>query len=404
MTICIGIIRETKTPTDNRVPLLPIDCRELQILYPQVKFKIQPSPLRCYKDQEYINEGVQIQEDLSSCDLLLGIKEVARETLLEGKTYMFFSHTIKKQPHNRKMFHKIIKKRNTLIDYELLTDDAGQRLIGFGYWAGMVGAHYGLILIGIKSGAYDLKPGWLCHDVSAMTGQYHEIQIPPVKIVVTGGGRVAKGALEIMKSAGIRKVSKDRFLNDSFSEPIFLQLHSEDLFKAKNNDSFVKKDFYLYPERYESNFQLFTKITDVLINCIYWDPRAPSLFTSAETLSPDFKIGTISDISCDIEGSVPITLRTSTTEKPYMGYDPTQKQITEPFGKNTIDIMAIGNLPNELPRDASADFSHVMKNIVIPNYLKDHQSPLFERATIVRHGELTKTFAYLSDYAEGVEF
>ncbi|MGZ5304538.1 MAG: NAD(P)-dependent oxidoreductase, partial [Bacteroidia bacterium] len=394
----IGIIREGKVPPDNRTPLTPRQCHELMEKHSNVQIFAEWSAVRCYTDEDYRNFKVDIVENLDECDLLLGIKEVPVDKLVANKTYMFFSHTIKKQPHNRKLLQTILQKNIRLIDLELLTDERGNRLIGFGRWAGIVGAHYALLMLGKRTGTFDLKPAKDCINLQELVDQYDNIQFPAAKFVITGGGRVANGALEIMIQAGIKEVNKEDFCTKHFTEPVYTQLHSEDLYERKDGSVFDKKHFYSHPDMYKSAFAPYASCTDVLINCMFWDPKAPQLFQKDAVADKSFNIQTIADISCDVDGSVPLTTRVTSIEDPVFGYHRYNGIIGKPYQADTIDVMAVPNLPNELPKDASRDFGIVMQENILPEYLKNPQSPIFERATIAQNGKLTEKFTYLQDY------
>ncbi len=397
----IGILREGKVPPDNRTPLTPRQCFELKENHTGLEIFVEWSPVRCYTDDDYRKFGIEVCESVEGCDLLLGIKEVPVNKLIAGKTYMFFSHTIKKQPYNRKLLQTILQKNIRLIDLELLTDDNGTRLIGFGRWAGIVGAHYALLMLGKRTGAYELRAAKDCVNLQELVDQYHNIQFPAAKFVITGGGRVANGALEIMKQAEILAVSKEDFCHKTFDEPVFVQLHSDDLYERIDGEPFDKKHFYRNPNMYKSAFAPYAKCTDVLINCMYWDPNAPQLFQKNAVIDENFKMLTISDVSCDINGSVPLTTQETSIQDPVFGYHRNDGRIGKPYQADTVDVMAVPNLPNELPRDASRDFGVVMLETIIPRYLQDTDSNIFARATIAENGKLKDRFDYLQDFADG---
>lgn len=401
--LSIGIIREGKVPPDNRTPLTPRQCSELMEEYPDMDIRVQWSPVRCFTDEDYEKFGIPVQESVDDAELLLGIKEVPVDMLVADRTYMFFSHTIKKQPYNRKLLQEVLRKHIRLIDYELLTDEKGIRLIGFGRWAGIVGAHYALLMLGERSGLYELKAARDCVNLQELVDQYDTVQFPKVRIAITGGGRVAVGALEIMRYAGIEEVSIQDYLHGEFDRPVFVQLHSEDLYRHKEGASFSREEFFQHPERFESHFGRFIPRTDILINCMFWDPRAPRLFSEEEARRTDFYMRLISDVSCDIDGSVPITHEATSSDDPVFGYHTGRGTKGKPYQKDTIDVMAVPNLPNELPKDASRDFGLVMKNTVLPLFMKDPEDALFERATIARDGKLTPRYSYLQAYSEGLE-
>jgi alanine dehydrogenase len=397
--INIGILREGKKPFDKRVPFTPLQCRELQETYKELKILVQPSPHRCYSDEEYRNEGVTLQEDISGCDILMGVKEVPVEELIPEKTYLFFSHTIKKQPHNKKLLQEILRKRITLVDYETLVDEEGNRVIGFGRYAGIVGAYNGIMAYGLKYGLFTLKPAHLCHDKKEMWQELERISLPNLRIVITGGGRVANGAIETMGALNIRKVTPYEFLHYTFREPVYVQLHSEHYHRKKDHTEFNHHDFYKHPADYESTFSLpgsYTSVCDLLIHCTFWDPRAPVLFTKEEMKNPKFRISVIADVTCDINGSIPSTERPSTIEDKFYGYNPDTMLIEEAFAPSVITVMAVDNLPCELPRDASEGFGKHLMERVIPSLLED--DGLIARGTIAAEGMLAERFKYLSDF------
>ncbi|HXH19647.1 MAG TPA: NAD(P)-dependent oxidoreductase [Chitinophagales bacterium] len=397
----IGIIREGKIPPDSRVPLAPKQCRLLKEKYPEVEIKVQSSEIRCFSDREFREYGIPVVQDVSDCDILLGVKEVPLSQLIPNKTYLFFSHTIKKQPHNRKLLQEIIKKKIRLIDYECLTDEKGIRVIAFGRWAGIIGAHNGLYAWGRKTGKLSLKRVIAYKDFAELKEDYKRIIVPPLRIIITGDGRVASGAVEVMNLLRIKRVSPDDYLKHPFEgQAVYSQLSPKDIYTHTAGKPFELQDFFSHPQDYSCDFSKWYGSTDLMINAIYWDPRAPRYFSLEEMSRPDFKIKAIADISCDINGSVPATLRATTIAEPVMGYDPCTQKETLPFQPHTIDIMAIDNLPNELPRDASESFGEMMANVVIPELLKP-RSEMIERATIAKDGALTKKFEYLRDYVEG---
>lgn len=398
----IALIREGKIPHDSRVPLTPDQCDYIQRHFP-VQITVQPSPIRCFGDEEYAETGISLSEDVSHCDLLLGVKEVPVSQLLSHKSYCFFSHTIKKQPHNQNLLRAILDMDIRLIDYELLTDASGERLIAFGHFAGIVGAYNGLYAYGERTGAFRLKRLYQCLDYAEALQQVDQIQLPPLRIVLTGTGRVSSGAREVLEDFGIREVSPAEYLSQTFEEPVFTQLKSSDYAAPGDGSAFSREGFYAHPESYVSIFEPYTHNTDLFINGIFWDSRAPAFFTLEDMKKPDFRIRTIADITCDIapQSSVPSTLRASTIADPIYGFDPFTEKETSPYQDKVIDVMAIDNLPNELPRDASQAFGNQFIRHILPELLQP-RSEIIDRATIAQNGHLQERFHYLSDYAAGV--
>jgi hypothetical protein len=396
----IGILEETREPQDNRVPLTPSQCAILKEENPDIEVFVQSSKHRCYTDDEYRYHGIELKEDLVDCDILLGVKEIQPHLLIPEKTYFIFSHTNKKQPANRALLRAVLEKKIRLIDWETLTDDKNKRLIAFGRWAGIVGAYHAIRMIGLKSGAFHLKQMSECHNFADAQQEFAKIKLPKLKIVLTGTGRVSRGASFLLDLLGIKKVSAYNFCYNEFDEAVYTQLGSGDMYYREGVDKFNPDDYHAHPEAYKSNFYPFTKTADVMINGIYWDHRIPVFFTTEQLKEPDFRIGIISDISCDIAplSSVPTTLKPSDIRHPYYGYNRLTGEITEAFSSNSIDVMAIDNLPNELPRDASEDFGNIFMSRILPELKKPGSKILF-KATIAADGKLNDPYLYLSDYA-----
>lgn len=394
----IGIITEGKTPPDLRTPLTPLQCVELMEKFPDTKVIVQSSAHRCYSDSDYTKAGIEVVKDISQADILLGVKEVPIEQLIPNKTYLFFSHTIKKQPHNRKLLRSILKQHITLIDYETLVWDAGNRIIGFGRFAGIVGAHYAFVMWGKKYGLYELKPAAHCTNMAKMYEQYQQIKLPPMKIVLCGDGRVAHGAIELMKKLKIHHVSQEEFLENTYDHPVYVQLRSEDYYERKDGREWDKSDFYKHPEDYRSSFAPYYKVADIMLNAVFWKEGIEPFFTHEEMKRNDFNIKVISDITCDIPGPLPSTMRSSTIENPYFGYNVLLEKEVTPFTKVNIDIQAVGNLPCELPIDASQEFGEQLIRHVLPYLLMEDSDKIIENATIASDGKLTSKYQYLKDY------
>jgi alanine dehydrogenase len=399
----VGIIREGKVPPDARVPLSPEQCAEAQLRLP-VHIVVQKSPIRCYKDEEYAARGIDLQDDVSDCDILMGVKEVPIDKLIPHKTYLFFSHTIKKQPYNRPLLLAALEKDIRLIDYEVLTNERGERLVAFGFYAGIVGAHNAIWTWGQRTGQISLPRLCESHDYAEVLKIYRQTQLPPLRIVLTGSGRVASGAAKNLIDMGIRQVDGETFLSQEFEEPVFTQIHAENY--ARPSDStknFDKKDFYKNGDQYVSTFQPYFQKADIFINGIFYDKKAPAFFTVEDMQRPDFRIRVIGDITCDIMpgASVPATIRPTHIDDPVFGFDPETGLETAPYQPGSIDVMAIDNLPSELPRDASVFFGEQLMIFILPELIRASQSDVLRRATITDQGVLTPAFEYLSDYVTG---
>ena len=401
--ISLGIVRETKNPPDKRVPFTPQQCRALLDQYSHLELLVQPSDYRCYSDEEYRAEGITLSDDLSVCDILMGVKEVKLNALIEKKTYLFFSHTAKKQPYNRVLLREVVRKGIRLVDYEYLTDGKGIRVVAFGRWAGVVGAYNALRGKGLGSGDYELKSAHECFDLEELHLELKKVDPGRQRILVTGGGRVASGALEILDEAGIKQVEPEAFLNEEFEYAVYTRLDPWHYTQRKDGTVFDFTHFMKHPEMYENSIHPYAARTDVFIACHFWDPLSPVMLTREELDSGEMPISHIADISCDINGPIASTIRASTIASPFYGYDPASGKETLPFEKGVISVMAVDNLPGELPRDASADFGAALKEHVIPELLGISNTGMLDRASITKKGALTVPYDYLADYLAGRE-
>ena len=396
----IGLSKERKNPPDNRVALSPIQCIALQQRYPEVQVVVESSPARCFADEAYLEVGIQVVDSLEHCDVIFNIKEVPSEALIAGKTYFFFSHTIKKQPYNRTMLQSILQKNITLIDYEVLRYETGARVLGFGRYAGVVGTYNGLLVYGKKHGLFTLKPAHESKNYADILTQLLRVDLPNMRIVITGGGRVSQGALDLLRAIQIREVTPNQYLHIEYNEPVFVQLNSPDLYVHPTLKQWDTKHFYQHHGEYISQFKGYAACTDLLVNGIYWTEDLPRLFETEDTQDPEkFKPTVIADISCDVEGSVPITYKATSIKDPVIGWSRRTLSPCEPYTEDSVDVMAVGNLPNELPKDASEEFGEMLLQLVMPEFMSE-KSRLIEEATITQSGNLTAHFQYLSDFVQ----
>lgn len=398
--ITLGLIREGKVPADNRVALTPGQCKWLQKQYPQLRIKVQSCSTRCYTDKEYRMASIEVTTLLEDCDFLMGIKEVPVSELLAGKTYLFFSHTKKKQPHNQGLLQTILQKEITLIDFECLEHSDGQRIIGFGFFAGVVGAHNGMMAYGNRTGSFQLERVYKQKSFRKLIHAYFGLKVPNIKIAVTGSGRVAHGIVEVMNLMGIIEAEKEEYRSRAFEYPVYVQLKGADLYAHKEDGTYNRDHFHEHPGRYRCLFPNYTRHTDILLNGVYWDKDLPRLFEKTDIADPDFRISVISDITDDENGSVPINLGDQSITDPVYGVSRETYEKTEPYLPGSVDVVAVGNLPNELPRDASRYFGEQLIKFVLPDLLAGG-SDIIERATIVKKGKLTPGYQYLSTYATG---
>ncbi len=401
--IKIGIIREGKVPHDHRVPLTPKQCKSVEAIYPDVQIIVQPSPIRKFKDEEYREQGITVQEDLSACDIIMGVKEVNVSDLIPGKKFVFFSHTFKKQPYNRALLQAILEKKIQLIDYEIMKDKSGKRLIGFGRFAGIVGCYNAFRTYGLKHKLYELKPAHQCEDRKEVEHELSRITLPKdMRIVLTGFGRVGHGAREIIDLLPIMEVTPEEFLSNSFDAPVFTHLEAEDYYAPKSGKAFDKKTFYSTPDQFVSTFSRFLSKTDLYIPCHYWDSKAPYIVTKEDLKKDDVRLSVVADISCDINGPIASTIRPSKISDPIYGYNP-QTEAEDDFRKDgVIAVMAVDNLPCELPLDASEDFGNELIKHILPSLLKDDPDNIIGRASeTTLDGELTEQYRYLQAYVDG---
>lgn len=392
----IGLIREEKIPVDNRVAFTPSQCKWIQKNL-AVKIIVQHSEHRCFSDKEYQLAGIEVKEDVSGCDILMGIKEVPVEMLIPNKTYFIFSHTKKLQPRNRKLLQAIIKNKITLVDYECLEHEDGIRIIGFGFFAGIVGAHNGMMAYGERTGAFHLDRVNSQKDFRYLIHTYFGLKLPNVKIAVTGSGRVAHGVLEIMNLMGIHETEPDLFIEKKFSYPVYVHLKGADLYENKKTGKYNRQEFHSYPKKYKSLFGDYISAADILMNGVYWEKNIPRLFELKNIRSKKFNIKTIADISDDRNGSVPCNIGDSTIENPVYGVDKKTFVVTEPYLQKSVDVMAVSNLPNELPRDASRYFGEQVIKYLLKDILSGG-SEILDKATIVKKGKLTKAYGYMKEY------
>jgi saccharopine dehydrogenase (NAD+, L-lysine forming) len=400
--LTLGLIKEGKTPQDNRVALTPAQCKWIMQHYPDIKVIAESAPNRCYTDEEYKRAGVNVTHDMQAADILFGIKEVPVTQLIPNKKYCFFSHTKKRQPYNQKLLRTILDKHITLVDYESLTHEDGTRIIGFGFFAGVVGAHNGIMAYGKRTGAFDLVRVHKQKSFNELIHTYFGLKIPPVKIAVTGSGRVAHGILEIMNLMGIHEVEAEDYVSRTYSYPVYVHLKGKDLYMHKHTGKYDRALFHEHPAQFVCKFLPFCAHTHILLNGVYWDKNVPRLFEKHHVSDPSFIIRTIADITDDENGSVPINLGDQSIEDPIYGVDITTTQKTAPYLNTSIDVMAVGNLPNELPRDASRYFGEQLIKFVLEDLIFNENAAVIANATVTNSlGQLTEPFMYLQDYANG---
>lgn len=399
----IGIIKERKTPPDRRVVFTPEQLANLEHKYQDLKFIVEPSDIRIFPDEAYREQGITVNADLSDCEVLLGVKEVPIDALIPEKSYFFFSHTIKKQDYNRDLLKAVLDKNIKLYDHEVITAKNGNRLIGFGRYAGLVGAYNGFRLLGLREKLFELPKVEHLSDLNAVKQELDKIQLPKLKIVLTGSGKVAQGAKEILEHLKIKKVSVEDYLTQEFDEPVYTNAQVLDYNKREDGKPGDLFDFFKDPKPYVSDFTKFAKNSDLFIAGHFYGDDAPYLFTREDAKHPDFKIKLVSDISCDIDGPVASTLRPSTIAKPFYGYNPQTETEVDFMDTDAIGVMAVDNLPCELPKDASQGFGEMFAEHVIPALFDGDKNGILQRAQMTNQGQLTERFKYLQGFVDGEE-
>jgi len=396
--IKFALIKERKNPPDRRVVFSPKKLQEIVQKFPEAGFKVEASDIRIFKDSEYEDVEFEVSQDILDCDVLLGVKEVPIANLIPNKKYFFFSHTIKKQPYNRDLLKAILKNNIELYDHEVIIKENGHRLIGFGRYAGLVGAYNGFRALGVRDNLFDLPKVETLSDLRSVLLELDKIKIPNLKIVLTGSGKVAHGAKEILDHLKIKQVPVSEYLEDEFQEPVYCIIDVLDYNIHNSGKNTINRHFYKHPEEYRSNFMRFAAVSNMFISGHFYGDGAPVFFTQEDANSKDFKINLIADISCDIKGPIASTLRSSTIADPLYGYDPKTGVEVDFREKGAITVMAVDNLPCELPKDASEGFGEMFLKYVIPAFFNDDKDGILERARMTRNGELTQRFMYLQDY------
>ncbi|WP_394747077.1 NAD(P)-dependent oxidoreductase [Spongiimicrobium salis] len=398
-----GIIKERKNPPDRRVVLSPEACKTVISAHTEAQIIVEPSPIRVFTDEEYREAGIKVGAEMESCDVLVGVKEVPIEALIPNKKYFFFSHTIKKQPYNRKLLQAILAKNIELYDHEVITDSNRKRLVAFGRYAGIVGAYNGIRAYGIKTAAFQLPKAESLADQQELISELQKITLSPIKILLTGKGRVGNGAKEMLDAMGLKEVDVASYLEKSFDEAVYCQIDVSEYNLRKDGVKGNMADFFANPEEYKSNFFRFARVTDFYIAGHFYGDGSPYLFTREDAKQPDFNIQVVADVSCDIDGPVATTIRPSTIADPIYGYDPQSEEETDFMNKDAIAVMAVDNLPCELPRDASVGFGEAFRTHVIPAFFNGDADGVLARARMTQNGKLTSHYAYLQNYVDGEE-
>lgn len=396
-----GIIKERKNPPDRRVVFSPDALAQLKQLYPEASVTVESSHIRVFSDLQYKSMGITVADDVSDCDILFGVKEVPVENLIPNKSYFFFSHTIKKQPHNRKLLQAVLEKNITLYDHETIVDEHNRRLIGFGKYAGMVGVYNGIRAFGIKFELFKLPKAETLSGKDALITHLKRITLPPLKFVLTGTGKVGSGAQEILKAIKVKEITVENYLSKNYTQSVYVQLDALEYNKRTDGKILDFTDFTQHPEDYTSDFEKFTKVSDIYIAGHFYGNNAPMILTQEMLNAKDCKIRVVADVSCDVNGPIASTLRSSTIAEPLYGYLPSENKEVDIFHPAAIVVMAVDNLPCEIPKDASEGFGEQFMEHVIPAFFNKDKDGILERAKITENGKLTERFSYLQDYVDG---
>ena len=398
-----AIIKERKNPPDRRVVFSPSKLAEAKLQFSQAIFKVESSDIRVFSNQQYKEAGFEVIDDVSDCDVMIGVKEVPIDALISNKKYFFFSHTIKKQPYNRKLLKAVLEKNIELYDHETIVNEKGFRLIGFGRYAGIVGAYNGIRAWGLKYNSWNLPKAGPLPNQAALIKELIQIKLPNIKILLTGSGKVSNGSQEMLDAMSIKSVSVEDYLNKPFNEPVYCKIDVLDYNKRKDGKVIDNIDFFNNPQDYNSDFMRFAKVTDYYIAGHFYGDGAPYLYTREDVKSSDFNIKVVADISCDIDGPVATTLRASTIADPIYGYNAETETEIDYKDDKAIVVMAVDNLPCELPQDASEGFGEQFLQHVIPAFFNNDANGILKRAKITENGKLTERFRYLQNYVNGIE-
>ena len=402
----IGILNESRAD-ESRAPIAPKQVIEIKKKFPKINITVQPSKKRTFKDEEYKDNGAEISENLNDCNILFGVKEVDVDLLIPNKTYVFFSHTYKlnmKTLSNaqgtpgmdkKKLLKSILNKNIKLIDYENIRAPNGSRYLGFGRFAGIVGCYNTLNLFLIENNFQPLARAYKLNDYEKIIKNLSEVRFPNFKLLVTGDGRVNKGVQEVLKYTNIHKVSPKEYLESTFPHPVFCNLDTKDYIIHPSKKYFDIKHFIAFPKEYKSSTFTYLKESNIFVSAHYWDPSSPKIFTKNQ-IQYFNKLKIIGDVTCDIDGSVPTTIKSTSIENPNFYLD-IESFLETDQSNSGLSVMAVDNLPSELPRDSSAEFGHGIVNEVIP-YLLETDDGRILNATITENGRFLEKYNYLERY------
>ena len=435
MTSCIGIRREDKNRWERRTPLTPAHIKELKESH-NIEVAVQPSDIRAFSGEDYEEAGASMDDALSSCQTIFAIKEIPIELLEEGKTYVFFAHVIKGQEHNMPLLKKMMELKCNLIDYERIVNDKGLRMIAFGKWAGLAGmtdtlAFFGKRLTsqGIANPFDTLKPAHEYRDTEGLTADVSKVgesirenglprELVPMVVGLAGYGNVSGGCQEVLDHLPLEVIEpeqladfmeKGEFSDKKVYKVVFKEWHMVESISTENE--FELQDYYQHPEKYRGIFPKHLPHLTILMNCIYWNTMYPRLIT--KELAKDMyggdqapKLRAIGDISCDIDGAVEFTSKSTDIDNPTFVYDPIEDKLIDGVEGRGFLVMAVDNLPCELPRESSKQFGDTLMEFVPAIAKADFSRPFNEmelpppirKAVILYHGKLRPDYEYLNKF------
>lgn len=396
-----GIIKERKNPPDRRVVFSPDTLSRLEKLYPDVEIKVESSDVRAFTDQEYQDLNIKVENDISDCAVFFGVNEVPIDSLIENKTYFFFSNTIKEQPYNQKLLQAILEKKIDFYDHEAIVNQDNMRLIGFGNYAGIVGAYNAIRAFGIKFELFKLPKASTLSGKEALIAHLKRVVLPPLKFVVTGTGKIGGGVQEIFDAIKIKKVSSEDYLTKNYAQAVYTQIDVLDYNRRNDGQVIDNNDFFQNPQDYSSDFERFTKVSDIYITAHFHANNAPVILTREMLQANNCKIKIVTDISCDINGPIACTLRSSTIDEPLYGYLPIEDREVDVFHPAAIVVIAVDNLPCELPKEASEGFGEMFLEHVMPAFFNGDKDGVLKRAKVTEKGKLTPKFSHLQNYVDG---
>ena len=431
MVFTIGIRREDKNKWERRTPIIPAHVKNFNEQH-DIHTIVQPSPIRIFSDDAYRKVGATIEEDMSPASVIFAVKEIPLSCFQPQKTYVFFSHTIKGQTYNMPMLKKMMDLQCNLIDYEKIADDRNRRLVFFGHYAGLAGMIDSLWALGqrLTSQGFatplaDIKQTIAYHDLEEVKDHFKLIgkqilkngfpsSLAPIVIGLAGYGHVSQGAQEILDSLPVKELEPADLLkkaNTLSSNYIYKVVFKEEHMVEPNQAtaSFDLQDYYQHPEKYHSVFDRYLPHLTILMNCIYWNRQYPRLVTKDYVKSmqlDDMRLQVIGDISIDLNGAVEFTEKATTPDAPTFVYDPQSDSITDGIAGKGIAVMAVDNLPCELPKESSKKFSKALYDFVPAIAKADYRVPFnvcqlppeVKKAVILYHGKLTEKYTYLEQY------